>query len=176
MAIATTVHFVKSWVSATRTPSRTAIQRTIRVRRSRSQRPVLVVPCSIGRVGSRDSSVAIASTVPSRHAEPGSAHAPQCPLGCGGGFSVLEEAVNGRTGATHVRPEGAELAQLVRERGRRQVVGREVREIARPADRRERLVEPGAALGVALLAATLVESCVDRRGRLLVRVLWQDEG
>src|SRR5438093_1442201 len=46
IAIATTVHFVKSCVSATRIPSRTAIQRTIRVRRARSQRPLLLVPCS----------------------------------------------------------------------------------------------------------------------------------
>src|SRR5947208_4380833 len=156
MAIATTVHFVKSWVSATRIPSRTAIQRTIRVRRSRSQRPVLVVPCSIGRVGSRDSSVAIASTVPSRHAEPGSAHAPECPLGRRGGFPVLEEAVDGRAGPAYVCAERAELAQLVREGGRRQVVRREAREVARAADRRERLVEPRTALGVALLAAALV--------------------
>jgi len=31
------------------------------------------------------------------------------------------------------------------------------------------------AFGVAVLAATLVKSRVDRRGRLLARVLWQDE-
>src|SRR2546430_16579974 len=117
MAIATTVHFVKSWVSATRIPSRTAIQRTIRVRRARSQRPVLVVPCSIGRVGSRDSSVAIGSTVPSRHAEPGSAHAPQCPLGRGGGFSVLGEAVGRRAGAAPIFPEPPEPPALAPERG-----------------------------------------------------------
>src|SRR6266576_4552772 len=140
IAIATTVHFVKSCVSATRIPSRTAIQRTIRVRRARSQRPLLLVPCSIVGAGSRGLSVAIASTVPSRHGEPGSAHSAQSALRGGGGPAVLEEAVDGRPGAAHIRAEGAERAELLCKRRRREVVRRQGGEVARAPDRREGLV------------------------------------
>src|SRR3954453_8640435 len=123
-------------------PSITAIQRAIRILRTRSQRPVRVERCSIAPPPCPSDSLApIASTVPSWHGEPNAAVAPQLALGRGCRVAMQEEAVHGGPGAADIRAEGAEVPQLGGERRGGQVVRRQVREIAGSPRARESLGE-----------------------------------
>ena len=69
-------------------------------------------------------SVAIASTVPSRNADPCAALAAQFALGGGGVAAVVEEPVDGRAGARHVRSERAHAQELFGDRRGGEVVPR----------------------------------------------------
>src|SRR4051794_219273 len=88
-------------------PSRTAIHRATRRRRSRSQRPVRLEPWSIV------SAPNIGSTVPSGDGQPQPAAALQLGLRGLRLAAVVEEAVDRRAGAADVGAEGAERAQIV---------------------------------------------------------------
>src|SRR4029079_18073942 len=103
-ATATASHPAIAW-KTTRMPSATAIQKAIRIRRARSQRPILLDPCSSAGPLPNDLSYSIASTVPSGGGEPGTAAAPEGGRGGAGDVEVLEEAVNDRARAGNVGPE-----------------------------------------------------------------------
>ena len=93
----------------------TATQIATRTRRSRSQRPVRLVPCSMTALRSsmaQPYQAGAVSQVRPRGESARRAASASLPPG--------EEPVDGRTGARDVRAEGAELLQLVGERrGRR---------------------------------------------------------
>src|SRR4051794_4982453 len=127
-------------LTATITPSRTAIHSAMMNRRLANHRPALLWPCS---------TIAWSltwSNVPRRHGNSDSA-AGREGAACGprGGLG-MEEAVDGGTGAGDVRPERAEGEQLRRERRRREVVRRERGEMTRPPDAGERVEQSGPAV------------------------------
>ena len=103
----------------------TAIQSATRTRRSRSQRPVRLVPCSMTALRS-----SMAQPYQAGRGEPGSTPGRER---AARGLRLLppgEEPVDGRAGARDVRAEGAELLELVRERRGGEVVGRQRGEVA----------------------------------------------
>src|SRR6266511_2809424 len=169
-ARATTVQREMSPRMATMIPSTTAIQRARRRRRSRSQRPARELPPSItGWL------YAIDSTVPRWCGQPGTAPGREPLLRRSSLHSVEEETVDGRAGAADVSTEGAEAAQLVRQRRRGEVVRRKDGEITGPVNAREGVVQGLTALVEAAVAATGVEARIDIGRRGLRRLLRKDE-
>src|SRR5687768_9017682 len=109
---------------ATSAPSTTAIKSAARSLRVRSQRPARLVSR-----GSASPCTVIGSTVPGRHGEPGPAAARERAHGGPRGALVLEEAVDGGACPADVGTEGAEPAQLARDRRGGKVVRRQGREV-----------------------------------------------
>src|SRR6266516_876882 len=169
-ARATTVQREISPRMATMIPSTTAIQRARRRRRSRSQRPARELPPSI-----TDWLYAIDSTVPRWCGQPVTAPGREPPLRRSSLLSVEEETVDDRPRAADVRTEGAEGAQLVRQRRRGEVVRRKGGEIAGAVDAREGVVQGLTAVVEAAVAATGVEARIDIGRRGLRRILRKDE-
>src|SRR5579872_6211555 len=147
------------------------MESAMRLRRSRSHRPGLLVPCSI----TCGESLNTASTVPRRCRDPGAPEALHRALRGLCGALVVEQSVERRAGAAHVGAEGAVRAELLRERRRHEVVRGQRGEVARAAKAPERRVHGGAALVEAGGAAALVEGGIDRGGGRLLRVVREDE-
>src|SRR6266550_1603320 len=101
-----TVHFVRSGVTATISPSTTATQSARRTRLARSQRPTRVLPASImGWL------YAMKSTVPRWCGKPCPPFGGHLPLRRTRPVPVQEEAVDDRPGTTDVGAERAEPHQ-----------------------------------------------------------------
>src|SRR6266545_3418981 len=113
--------------------------------------------------------------VPSRNRQPRAAAGTEPAAGRDRRRPVVEEPVDGRAGAADIRPEGAQLAQLVRQRRAREVVRRERGEVARAADASERLEQRRPPVLEPLGAVAPVELLVDRGGGWLLRAVRQDE-
>src|SRR5712691_12684298 len=113
-----TVKRETSWKITTTIDSTSAIDSAMRFRRARSQRPGLLVPCSI----TCGVSLNMASTVPRWCGDPGAPEPLQRTLRSIRRGPVVEEPVERRTAAADVGAERAERAQLVRERRRGEVV------------------------------------------------------
>src|SRR6266508_2996824 len=157
-----TVQRERSCSSATIRPSITATQRARRSRRSRSHRPTRVLPASImGWL------YATSSTVPRWCREPRAAFGGNSLLRGACTVTVQEQPVDGRPSAGDVRTERAKRHQLLRKRGRGEIVRRQCSQVSRPADSRQRSEQGGAAFVVAALASARVELGVDvARGAL----------
>ena len=146
-------------------PSAAAIQSAMRMRRARSHRPASLVPCSIACDESMTTHQPYHAGAVSQVAP--AAFSARCAASRAG--PVVEEPVDRRAGAADVGAEGAERAQLVRERRRSR--GRSRGSAARSRGRRtarERGEERGAALLEAGGAVAAVEGGVDGRGRRLL--------
>src|SRR2546425_2402350 len=154
-----TVHFVRSGVSATRSPSTTATQRARRSRRARSHRSMRVLPPSI--IGWL---YAMCSTVPRRCRQPRTPFGGDSPLRRARGIAVEEESVDDRPSTTDVCAEGAERHELSRQWGRYEVVRRQRHEVAGTVDAFRRTEQSGAPLRVNALAAARVKRGVDLLG------------
>src|SRR5438132_1546935 len=169
-ASTTTVQREMSPRMATMIPSITAIQRARRRRRSRSQRPARELPPSItGWL------YAIDSTVPRWCGQPGTARGSEPLSRRPSLLSVEEETVDGGARTADVGAKGSEATELVRQRRRGEVVGREDGEIACTADVREQVAQCQAPLLEAVVAATGLEARVDIGRRGLRRALRQDK-
>src|SRR6476469_9504864 len=102
-----TVHFVRSAVIATSSPSITATQRVRRMRRSRSHLPVRVVPASImGWL------YAMRSTVPRWCGQPAAPFGGHIALRGARPVAVQEEPVDGRTRLRYDGTESTESQEL----------------------------------------------------------------
>src|SRR6266540_480264 len=155
-----------AWTTTSR-PSMTAIQNAARSLRSRSQRPVRVVWCS---TTARCSSTG--TTLPSGRGEPGPPAGSERLARGLGPFAAGEEPIHRRSGAADVGTEGAELAQLLGERRRREVVRRQGGEVGGSPCLRQRLTERVATL---LESWSAVEGLVDSCGRFLLRAAREHE-
>src|SRR4051794_16187293 len=159
-----TVQRLMSCEKKTTTDSMAAIQSETRTRFASSHRPARDDPWS---TIPWESLLNTRSTVPRRWRDPGLRAASKCPRSRLRVRPVMEEPVDGRTGAADVCAERTERLQLVDERRAREVVQRQGREVARPPDvveHREQLCAP---LLEALGAVAAVEAGVDARRRLL---------
>ena len=94
-------------------------------------------------------------------------------LDCSG--LVEKEAVDRGTCSRDVRAERAELAELVGERRRSQIVRWQSREVTRSSHLLEHTEQCGAPFGEAGLSAPVVEARVDVGGRRLARFARDDE-
>src|SRR5439155_19264400 len=108
------------------------------------------------------------STVPRRGGDPGTAAGADRPPGGAGLRAVVEEPVHGRARTGDVRAKRAQLAQLGRERRRRQIVRGQLGQVARAPDGGQPVEERAPPRLVAGPAVALVETGIDGRGRLLL--------
>src|SRR6266542_382826 len=156
-----TVQRETSWKTATTIASTAAIESAKRVRRSRSQRPLRLEPCSIALS-------LTTSTVPRWCRQPRAPEAVRVSPSRLRTVPLVEEPVDRRTGSAHIGPKRAERAQLAGDRRRREVVWRQRRQVARSPHPLERVEKRGAALVPAGRAVTRVELGVHGcRGALL---------
>src|SRR4051812_33305955 len=167
-----TVQRVMSCEKKTTTDSIAAIHSETRMRFASSQRPAREEPWS---TMCWESLLNTGSTVPRWWRYPGLRAAPKRARCSHRVSPVMEEAVDGRTGAADVCAEGTERPELVDDRRAREVVLRERREVTRPPHPVDDIEELRAPLVEPSGAVTRVEGAVDRRRRLLRRAVREHE-